>query len=61
MIIHIDRELKITLLKALKNGYLNTLDITELYGRQLEKLNYFADILIESGIIQDNDEDTKKK
>jgi hypothetical protein len=42
MIIPIDREKKIVLLKALKKGYLDTMDMPELYGKQF---NYFLDIM----------------
>lgn len=45
MIIPITREIKITLLKSLKQGYIDTLDIVELRG---EQANFFLDLLMES-------------
>lgn len=52
MIIQIDRELKITLLKALQDGYLDTLDIPQLYK---EYPNFFYDCLVESNQINEDE------
>ena len=47
MKIKIDKATKIVLLNAIKTGVLNTLDIPELYGKQV---SYFEDLLAESNV-----------
>jgi hypothetical protein len=55
MRIRINREIRIALIEALKDGYLDTLKIPELYG---EKRNVFYDFLVESGTIDENGDDS---
>jgi hypothetical protein len=58
MIIPIDREMKVELLKALKAGYLNTIKIPALYG---EKWNLFLDLLIETSQVDESEGITGKE
>lgn len=59
MIIPITREIKIILLKWLKGGCIDTLDIPALHG---DKYNLFLDLLMESDVVDtsvENDNKTK--
>ena len=53
MKIKINKATKIVLLKAIKTGYLDTLDVPELYGDQL---NYFHDLLAATNRVDDKKE-----
>lgn len=57
MIVKIDREKKIILLKWLRQGYINTLDLPEAY----KDSNLFLELLMETGIKEDNEEQQGKQ
>lgn len=52
MIVKIDREKRIILLKWLKQGFINTLDLPEAY----KDSNLFLELLMETGIKEDEKE-----
>lgn len=51
MIVELDRAKKILMLKWLKQGYIDTLDLPEAF----KDGSYFKELLITSGTIPDND------
>lgn len=57
MILQLDREKKIVLLKWLKQGYINTLDLPEAY----KDGNLFLDLLMSSGIVEENEDDNRQE
>ena len=57
MIVKIDREKRIILLKWLKQGYINTLDLPEAY----KDSNLFLELLMETGIKEDEEEQQGKQ
>lgn len=56
MIVKIDREKRIILLKWLKQGFINTLDLPEAY----KDSNLFLELLMETGIKEDEEERQEK-
>lgn len=57
MILQLDREKKIVLLKWLKQGYINTLDLPEAY----KDGNLFLDLLMSSGVIEEKGDDNRQE
>ena len=49
----IDRERKIIILKWLKQGYIDTLDLPEAY----KDSSFFLEMLMESSMVEDEDEE----
>lgn len=57
MILQLDREKKIVLLKWLKQGYINTLDLPEAY----KDGNLFLDLLMSSGMVEEKEDDNRQE
>lgn len=56
MIVRIDREKRIILLKWLRQGFINTLDLPEAY----KDSNLFLELLMETGVKEDEEEQQEK-